>query len=106
MTGVIKQTLLTEKALCMLLLGSCVSLFGLYMYLVSASVVHVVMRTETNQEISHISSDISSLESIYIKSQHRVSSDIATLQGFQKVSDKVFIDKSVDSLVLSTDIGR
>ena len=60
------------------------------------------MRTEIDQEITKISSEISSLESKYISAQHKVSSDIASLQGFQKTNEKVFIDRGTDSLVLST----
>ncbi len=106
MTAVIKQSLLTQKALAMFLLFGCLSLFALYVYFVSASVVQVVMRTELKQEIGKISSEISQLESSYIKAQYKVSSDIASLQGFQKSSDKVFIDRGGDSLVLKSSIGR
>jgi cell division protein FtsL len=106
MTRVIKQTLLTEKALCMALMSACLCLFALYIYFVSASVVQVVMRTELNQEITKTSSEISTLESQYIKAQHRVSSDIASLQGFEKTNNKIFIDRSTDSLVLSTGVGQ
>ena len=106
MTRVITQSLLTEKALCMTLICSCFVLLALYMYFVSASVVHVVMRTEVTQEVTKIASEISALESEYIKAQHKVSSDIASLQGFQETAQKVFIDRNDDSLVFSTDVSQ
>ncbi|MFM2381631.1 MAG: hypothetical protein RLZZ76_398 [Candidatus Parcubacteria bacterium] len=106
MTATLKQSILTEKALCMFLLVSCLSLFALYVYFVSASIVHVVIRTEVGQEVAHISSEISTLESEYIKAQHKVSSDIASLQGYKKSSDKIFIDRGGDSLVLKTAVLR
>lgn len=99
-------SLLTEKTVFMSLAFTCVSLFILYIYFVSASVWHVVMRTEIDQEITVISSSISELESKYIEAQHRVSSDIASLQGYEKASSKIFIDRNKDSLVLSTGAGR
>lgn len=80
----------------------CVTLFALYIYFLSASVVHVVMRTEINQEVTKISSEISELEGRYIEAQHRVSSDIASLQGYTQANAKVFIDRTPSSLVLST----
>lgn len=91
-----------ERTAFLALAGVCVSLFSLYIYFISASVVHVVMRTETSQEITKIASQISELESRYIEAQHRVSSDIASLQGYTPADAKIFIDRTPDSLVLST----
>lgn len=96
------QKIHIEKILVVTLASVCVALFALYMYLVSASVLHVVMRTEVHQEIASISSEISELEGEYIQAQHRVSSDIASLQGYTHTSLKIFIDKTPSSLVLNT----
>jgi len=106
MNQAIPQQIHTEKAIFMTLATTCLCLFVLYIYFVSASVLHVVMRTEIDQEITVVASAISELEGKYIEAQHRVSSDIASLQGFTKTSSKVFIDRSKDSLVLSTDVNR
>ena len=106
MTRVSKKTIHIEKAIFISCAVSCVSLFALYIYFVSASVVHVVMRTETGQQITKISSEISELEGKYIEAQHRVSSDIASLQGYQKTDAKIFINRSEGSLVLRTNAGQ
>lgn len=106
MNRVAQKTINKEKVVCMTLATICVALLGLYMYLVSASVWHVVMRTEISQEITALSSEISELEGQYIEAQHRVSSDIASLQGYSQASQKVFIDRSAGSLVLKTEINR
>lgn len=106
MTKAQTQFIFTEKAIFMSLTCLCLLLFSLYVYFVSASVVHVVMRTEIDQEVTKIASEISELEGRYIEAQHRVSSDIASLQGYQKTDAKIFIDRSKDSLVLSTDGNR
>ncbi|MFT5037144.1 MAG: uncharacterized membrane-anchored protein YitT (DUF2179 family) [Candidatus Azotimanducaceae bacterium] len=82
------------------------SLFALYMYFVSASVVHVVMREESQRKISTLHSEISSLEAKYIKAQHSVSSDIAKLSGYVSATEKVFIGREDDTLVLSTNQER
>lgn len=102
MTRASKQSIHTEKAIFLILATSCLLVFALYMYFVCASVVHVVMRTEVNQEITKLSSDISELEGKFIAAQHKVSSDIASLQGYQETEEKIFIDRNRDSLVLST----
>ncbi len=76
-------------------------LFAAYVYFVSASIVHVVIRQEIQQEITAVSSEISDLETHYIALQHSVSKDIATQNGFVAASDKIYIDRSPTNLVLS-----
>lgn len=77
------------------------TVFILYIYFISASVVHVVIRKEIDQDIARMSSHVSSLESKYIEAQHSISADIASLAGYQETSDKVFITRTQTSLVLS-----
>lgn len=93
--------LFNEKNLFIGLVGLFVCLLGLYMYLVSATVMHVVLQTELKQQAKTVHSDISELDQRLIMAQHKVSSDIATLQGFTPITKKVFIDRTPDSLVLS-----
>lgn len=97
------QTIHIEKMLFVGLSSLCMVLFALYIYFISAAVVHVVIRTEIGQEIAQISSEISELEGKYIAAQHKVSKDIASLQGYVQTQEKLFIDKTPSSLVLSTD---
>lgn len=78
-----------------------IGMLALYVYFVSASVVQVVMRKEINQEISSISSHISKLEAQYIDEQHAVSDDVASMKGYVAIDDKVFIDRTESTLVLS-----
>jgi len=75
--------------------------FGAYIYFVSASVYHVVMRKEAGQEIAKASSHVSQLESEYIEAQHSVSSEIASQNGFEEAKNKIFIERTETSLVLS-----
>lgn len=93
----------TEKKICLALVVVLLSLFVSYVYLVSASIVHVVLRTELDQEMQQVQSQISTLESKYIAAQHRVNERIATLDGYTENSNKVFIDRSAPSLVLSSE---
>ncbi len=93
--------IITEKRLFVTFLGIFVGLVCAYMYLVSATVLHVVMQSEVTQEVKVVNSEISELEHKLILAQHKVSADIATMQGFSPVVNKVFIDRAPDSLVLS-----
>ena len=101
MTKKKNKHILNEKNLFFMMGSVFVSLLGLYMYLVSATVMHVVLHTEVNQEINRINSDISELENRLIVAQHKVSSSIASLDGFTTVNEKIFIDRTPASLVLS-----
>lgn len=79
-----------------------VAVIGAYMYFLSASVMHVVMRKEVDREYASLASEVSVLEAKYIDVQHKVSEDIATLHGFTKTDTKVFIDRTTQSLSLRT----
>lgn len=92
----------TDKLLFTLALSLLVALFSLYIYFVSASVVHVVMRQEAEHDIAGLHSEISRLEAEYILAQHDVSDDIATLSGYVASDDKIFIHRADPTLVLST----
>lgn len=97
----IQTTISREK---LIMLGSFTFLFALfvaYMYFVCASVVHVVIRKEITTQISSLHSEIGKLEAEYIKQQHAVSNEVATQHGFVAVRDKIFLDRSDTSLVLS-----
>lgn len=82
--------------------GVLFALVGLYVYFLSVSIVHVVIRQETQQHIKEVNSKIASLESSYIEAQHRLSSNVATLEGYSKADRKVYINRKASSLVLNT----
>lgn len=76
-------------------------LFVAYIYFLSASVVHVVIRKEVTNELASLHSEIATLEAEYIQRQHAVSDEIATQKGFVAVRDKIFLDRSDSSLAMS-----
>ncbi len=90
-----------ESRLFYVALASCVCVFVAYMYFVSASIVSVVMRKEVDTQLSLLNSSVSELEATYIERQHAVSSEFASQQGFVSAEKKIFIDRTVDTLVLS-----
>ena len=77
-----------------LLTSLCVGLlvFGIiaYMYFLSLSVVHVVMRKEATAQIGQLRSEIASLEASYIEARLQISSRVASLEGFNQNQKKVF----------------
>mgnify|MGYP003491691138 CR=1 FL=1 len=87
-----------------LLTSLCVGLlvFGIiaYMYFLSLSVVHVVMRKEATAQIGQLRSEIASLEASYIEARLQISSRVASLEGFNQNQKKVFISQNEQSLVL------
>jgi hypothetical protein len=87
-----------------LITSLCVGLlvFGIiaYMYFLSLSVVHVVMRKEATSRIGQMRSDIAALEASYIEARLQISSKVASLEGFSQNQEKIFINKEEQSLVL------
>ncbi len=82
-----------------------VTFFGLvllYMYFLTMSVVHVVLRKEVISTIRDVDSQIASLESSYIAAQHTVSDKMATVESFTQNEQKIFITRgATPTLVLS-----
>lgn len=89
-----------EARLFYIALSLCVGLLAAYMYFVSTSIMHVVMRKEVDQEISGTGTYVSQLEAEYIELQHSVSTEVATKQGYVLATDKIFINKTSDTLVM------
>lgn len=89
-----------------LITSLCVSLLlfgiGAYIYFLSISVVHVVMRKEATTQIGELRSEIARLETSYIEAKHQISARVASLEGFTQNQDKVFISKQEQNLVLRT----
>lgn len=77
------------------------ALVFLYMYFLSMSVVHVVLRKEVMHTISDVESEIARLEADYIDAQHKVSNKIAALENFTETEEKIFVSRDTDTLVFS-----
>lgn len=73
----------------------------LYMYFLSMSVVHVVLRQEAAYKVAALESEIALLESTYIESQHMVSTHMARLAQFAESDNKLFINRTSPTLVFS-----
>jgi flagellin-specific chaperone FliS len=73
----------------------------LYMYFLSMSVVHVVLRKEVIQKFGTVESEIAQLESTYILAQHKVSNKIAALENFTENDTKIFVSRTESTLVFS-----
>lgn len=85
---------------CFVLLVICISA---YMYFVCASVVQVVIRKDTLQDISQLRSEIAFLESSYIEANYQIGQKVALHNEFTSVKDKIFINKQLEQgLVIRT----
>ena len=90
-----KNTSITYGCLTLL-----VSMIVAYLYFLNMSVVQVVMRTEHTQHQQDLRADIASLEADYIKAQHKISTRIANLQGYNSDSPKIFVSAGQTKLGL------
>lgn len=81
----------------------CIGLFllsiALYMYFLSLSVMHVVMRKEAMHNLNELRSEIARLESSYIEARHQISTQVATVGGFTENDNKIFISRNEQNLV-------
>ncbi len=87
-----------KTSLCVGLL--LLSIFS-YMYFLTLSVVHVVLRQETSEQVTALRSEIASLESDYIEARHKISGRLASLENFNQAEEKIFIKRGDNSLVLN-----
>ena len=81
-------------------------LIFLYMYFLTMSVVHVVLRKEVVLSIRDVESQIASLESSYINAQHTVSDKMATLESFTQNDNKIFVTRGAKPTLVLSDTGR
>jgi len=70
-----------------------------YMYFLSLSVVHVVMKKEASQDINQLRSEIALLETSYIEARHQINNRIASIDGLSATQDKIFISQADQNLV-------
>jgi hypothetical protein len=77
----ISVSLLVMIALCLVL----------YIYFVAASVLSVVMRQDAERGVVAVRSEIAALETKLIAAQHEISSRLATLDGYERDNEKVFV---------------
>ena len=78
-------------------------LFGLYIYFVSASVVHVIARKEIDREIMQMNSHIGELESTYITAKQAITEDTIGQYGFVPApTQKIYVQRTPVNLVLAT----
>lgn len=92
------QSRIERLMLCALIITVC-TLCGLYFYLLSASVVHVVFTKEAEENIHQVHSDIASLEATYMERQHSISMEVVRQQGYITDAKKIFLDRNQASVV-------
>lgn len=71
----------------------------MYMYLLSSSVIHVVISKEAEASVYEVGSEIAALEAEYMEIQHSISEEVVEKNGYIAAGEKIFIDKSNASLV-------
>lgn len=77
--------------------------FGLYIYFISASVVHVIVHKEIDQEIASLNSYISELETEYIAVRDSITLEEAHHRGFVAYDSRVvYIGARDTNLVRAT----
>ena len=95
-----------ERKLFFVALSMLLGLFATYVYFISASVVHVIVRKEIDTEIADVSSRISDLESAFIAAKDSITEETVLAHGFSTAPvEKIYITKVPSSLVLVSNNG-
>lgn len=90
-----------ERRLFFMAFSLVLTLFAAYVYFVSASVVHVIVRKEINRDIAEVSSRISELEADFITAKDGITEETVVAHGFFITEpEKIYITKTPSSLVL------
>lgn len=72
-------------------------LFSAYVYFVSASIVHVIVRKEIDREAAYLSSRIGDLETAYIAAQQAIDNDTASARGFDFTQARAVYVRQIDT---------
>ena len=72
----------------------------LYLYFLNLSVMQVVLRTDFNSQQSVLQTEIAILEAQYIEAQHTIAARIATLEGYDRDVEKIFVSRDVTNLAV------
>ncbi|MAZ56243.1 hypothetical protein CL653_00420 [bacterium] len=92
-----------DSKILMMMFGVLVFLALMYMYFVSSTILHTVVRKEVAKSIIELESKIAELETDYILAQNSINTELAIEKGFiPNDNKKLFADRSVSTLVLST----
>jgi len=102
MNAAVTTTILfpSRKVVTTILGVALLSCIVLYMYLLSMSVVHVVMRKEATQDLRALESEIAALETDFMLAQHVVSTAIVDNQQYTETSEKIFVSRSSSMAVV------
>ena len=82
-----------ERRILVLLAGLLIAFLILYSYLVSQSIVNVLVRQDIGAEIATLNSRISSLESEYLVRKERINLSYAYTLGYIDIGNKEFVTR-------------
>ena len=84
------QSIVIGKRVFSVLLSLLFIFAMLYVYFISSSIVNILVREDTEQDIAEISSQISGLEARYLELKNEITIEYAYAKGFHDVADKQF----------------
>lgn len=82
-----------ERRVFWIFISIIIVLFGLYGYFVSKSIINVIIREETEQDLARAGAHISSLEYDYIKQKNTINLELAYEMGFRDAKSKKFVTR-------------
>jgi len=107
-TKTLKLNIENQKIIFWILASIIFILILMYSYFVNASVLSVVERKNTNQELTITSSRVAEIESKYFTSLDRVTLNLALSRGFMETETSSFVARKTltrNILTLNNNLG-
>ena len=96
----IANNIYTRRTIFRILLGSLLSLFIVYIYMIGSITFNVVARKSLENTARSLGSDISQLELTYLNNINDVNKARATDLGFVDTKSNIFATRSINSVAM------
>ena len=90
----------TQKILFRILLGSLLSLFIVYIYIIGSITFNVIARKSLENTSRMLGSNISQLELTYLSNMNEVNKNRATSLGFVDTNSNIFATRSITHVAI------
>lgn len=90
----------TQRFLFRIILGSLLSFFIVYIYLIGSITFNVVAYKSLNNTARNLGSNISQLELTYLNSMSEVNKTLATSLGFEDTKQNIFATRYINHVAI------
>jgi len=90
----------TQRVIFRILVGSLLSLFVVYIYIIGSITFNVIARKSLETTDAKLGNDISQLELTYLSSMNNVNKSLATSLGFVDTKSNIFATRTITHVAM------